>query len=403
MITLITGLPGNGKTLFALWWLKMKSEKEQREVYYNNIKDLNLPWTAFEAEKWMDVPHGSLVVFDEGQFVFAKKPNGSKLPDFYEKLATHRHLGLDIVIITQHPTLLDNFVRQLVGQHYHCVRKFGMERSTIYEWAAANPAPQNIASQKSAISLKWKFPKEVYTYYKSAEVHTVKRAIPAKLVLAALFVVAVVVAGYLKLGHMGAEKKNDAAAVVANPFSPGVGSSSSSSSAVARFDPASDAREFVAMNTPRVQGLPQTAPRYDGLTKPSHVPVPAACIQSGDAHPVGAAPRCKCFTQQGTPMDVSLGMCLEFARNGFFQDFDPDKDAAGSARADRGVQTLSARPDASPVHPQDGGSSVLAFAEVPALPRARGAPQVQAPNSDGAPNGGRGRALPPIGSPSPGG
>lgn len=70
-----------------------------------------LPWTKIEPKKWMDCPPGSIIVIDECQFVFPKKPNGSKLPEFYEKLAIHRHNGYDIFLITQNPTLVDNFVR----------------------------------------------------------------------------------------------------------------------------------------------------------------------------------------------------------------------------------------------------------------------------------------------------
>src|SRR5438034_8009578 len=113
MITFITGLPGNGKTLYALNYIKAYAESEKREVFYSGVKDLLLPWTEVKAEEWMALPAGAIMVIDEAQFVFPKKPNGSKLPEHYEKLAVHRHSGYDIFIITQHPTLVDNFVRQL--------------------------------------------------------------------------------------------------------------------------------------------------------------------------------------------------------------------------------------------------------------------------------------------------
>lgn len=405
MITLLTGLPGNGKTLFILWYLKAKAEKEQREVYYSGITILDktaLPWTEFNAEDWPKLPKGAIILIDEAQFTFPKKPNGSKLPDYYEQLAVHRHGGYDIFVTTQHPSLLDNFVRQLVGQHFHCVRKFGLERSTIYEWAVANPSPQSATSQKSAITLKWAFPKEVYGWYKSAEVHTVKKRIPAKLVLAVVVVLLILGGVYYKMTHMvGAKPKIEGVTLAPGVAQGGAASVSSSPGAIGGkpFDPVADARQFVAMQTPRVAGLPQTSPKYDELTKPTHVPVPAACIQSGPAHPVQGAPRCKCFTQQGTPMDVPLGMCLEFARNGFFQDFDPDRDAANSSRAERSVAVLASRPDVQPGAANQTGPAVLAFAEVPPLPRVGGAPAVQGPNSDGLPNGGRGKALPPVGRP----
>lgn len=343
MISLITGLPGNGKTLFALWWIKQKAEKEGREVYYHNIKDLTLPWHAFEAEKWMDLPKGAIIVMDECQFVFPKKPNGSKLPDHYEQLATHRHHGFDIYLITQHPTLLDNFVRQLVGQHYHAVRKFGMARNTIYEWSSANPAPQNPSSQKSAVPMKWPFPKEVYGYYKSAEVHTVKRAIPVKIFLAIGFVVAVLVAGYWALNryqNRNEKPKIEATADAARAdVSPGNIQRAATGARRDDFDPIADAKHYVQQQTPRVEGLAFTAPKYDEITQPVRAPIPAACVQVGTPHGEKAV-TCKCYSQQGTPLDVPFNMCMGFARNGWFQDFNAEKDRQDSVRTAQSVKVM---------------------------------------------------------------
>lgn len=347
MITLLTGLPGNGKTLFALWFVKKYAETEGREVFYAGIKDLVLPWTAIDPEKWMECPPGAIIVLDECQTVFPKKPNGSKLPEHYEKLATHRHQGFDIFLITQHPSLVDNFARQLVGRHYHSVRKFGLSRSTIYEWSAANAMPQSPASQKSAIPMKWGYPTEVYSYYKSAEVHTVKRTIPAKLILALLFCVSVIVVGYYSLDrYQGRAKRmaeeSQAAAGVAGGGSSAVGQAGSAGGAAPGvFDPMADARKFVWESTPRVVGLVHTAPKYDGLTKPVRVPVPSLCISTKD--------RCKCFSQQGTPMDIDATACEGFARDGFFQEFDPDGEGREAVLVASAAPVVGDRNNASSV------------------------------------------------------
>lgn len=389
MITMITGLPGNGKTLFSLWYIKHKAEKETREVYYHNIKDLTLPWTECDPQKWMDLPAGSIVVIDEAQAVFPKKPNGSKLPDFYEELATHRHRGIDIYLITQHPSLVDNFVRQLAGQHFHAVRKFGMSRATIYEWSAVNASPQSAASQKAAIPLKWAYPKEVYGYYKSAEVHTVKRAIPAKLILAVLLVLGVFGGGYWMLSNY--QKRNDTRHESKPPdmaLSSGAAAAPAGGSAGGgdgQYRPGSieDAQHYIAMQTPRVAGLPQTAPKYDELTKPTRVPVPAACVQIGQPSSEKGV-RCKCYTQDGTPMDVEFNMCVSFAQRGFFLDFNPDPNKAVGDRSATGVAVLSNRPDAPlPDHAQT--SQAVSFATVADHPRVGGSPK-DAEIQDGPPN-----------------
>lgn len=370
MITLLTGLPGNGKTLFALWYIKTKADRERREVFYHNVKDLDTAkvgnWMTFDPKKWMDLPHGSIILIDECQEIFPKQPNGAKLPDYYEELAKHRHKGFDIYLITQHPTLIDNFARRLVGQHFHSVRKFGLQRATVYEWSACSPSPETPTSQKSAVPLKWKYPPEVFTWYKSAEVHTVKRAIPVKLVLAVLFVVAIPVLGWYALDRFQQRGKPSPEAS-ASPGAVGapVAGFDGSVAPDKRFDPVEDARNYMAMNTPRIEGLPQTAPKYDQLTVPVRVPVPAACIQVGQAARGNVS--CKCYTQQGTPMDVQFNMCIEFARNGYFQDFDADRDRQQDQRAAAGVAVLSSKPD-QPIRSEYASPTVLAFADVPESP-----------------------------------
>lgn len=386
MITLLTGLPGNGKSLFSLWYIKNKADKENRPVFYHGISNLQvpsaMPWTEFKAEEWYDLPEGAIILIDEAQFVFPRKPNGAQLPAHYEKLAVHRHKGFDIFIITQHPSLIDNFVRKLVGQHFHSVRKFGMERATIYEWSATSAAPENAASQKSAITLAWPFAKEVYTWYKSAEVHTVKKKIPAKIFLVGVFVLCVCAAlvWFVKSYGKPDQAASVAAAAPGQPGQPGQpGESVPAAPGKAPFDPVADAQQYVAMNTPRVAGLPQTAPKYDDLTKPERVPVPAACIQVGRAE--SGKVSCKCYTQQGTPMGVEFNMCMEFARNGYFQDFDPDKDRREEHRTARSVDVLSSRPD----QPIRSAPQVLAFAEVP-VARVQGGVRPAPDLEDGPPN-----------------
>lgn len=372
MITLITGLPGNGKTLFALWYIKQKAEKEKREVYYHNIKDLTLPWEAFEVEKWMDLPKGSIIVIDECQFVFSKKPNGSKLPEFYEQLATHRHRGFDIYLVTQHPSLIDNFVRQLVGQHYHAVRKFGFERSTIYEWSSVNPAPTSSNSQKAAVPMKWAFPKEVYGYYKSAEVHTVKRSIPMKVVLGVLFIVAVLAGGYWILDrfqHRGDKATVAGGAQATQPGAPGAGSPAGPGDGKRKFEPGSleDAQYYIAMNQPRIAGLPQSAPKYDELTKPSRVPVPSACIQIGSVRD-GREIRCKCYSQDGTPMNVEFNMCIKIAQEGVFLDFNPDPNKQSQGAVAAAEAPTTTKPNTPAIAPQNG-SQVVQIGSAEPIPK----------------------------------
>jgi zona occludens toxin len=300
MIVTITGLPGNGKTLYALNWVKAKAEKEGRPVFYNGIKDLALPWTECDPEKWFELPANSIIVIDECQRVFRPRMHGTKVPPHVEQLETHRHLGIDIVLITQHPMLIDSNVRRLVGLHFHVVRKFGLQAATVHEWASIKENCDK--NRDESTRHDFKYPKASYAWYKSAEVHTHKARVPMRvwIFLALPFVLAGLV-WYLwqqLMPHEPAQQPQNARI--------------SSGQVTGQAKPAGPmtAAEYTASFTPRVQGLAYTAPAYDEVTKPLQAPYPAACISS--------ASRCQCYTQQGTKLQMTEQLCRDIAAGGFF-------------------------------------------------------------------------------------
>jgi zona occludens toxin len=391
-IELITGLPGNSKTLFALRLLIDRASAENRAVYYSGLKDFlngderlkGTEWREFDPLTWHEtVPSGALIFIDEAQKVFRSRSLGSIPGRHVTELEEHRHKGIDFVMVTQHPSLIDPAVRKLTQVHRHMVRIFGMEASTVHRWdGQVRDNCDKPAGRRDSESVRWVFDKTLYGLYKSADVHTMKRRIPfrVKLLIALPFVLGALVYGvYLKTSrftrHEVDSSSRASSVAVGGRAGSGVdvagrgvqpaGSGQGGSVPLAVADPVADARQYAVMNTPRVSGLPQTAPKYDDLTKPTRVPVPAACIQVGRVDsPKGAS--CRCFTQQGTPMRVEYSMCLEFARNGFFQDFDADRDRAQVAKAESSVGVLNARPDSPlPSRDSDSAGQVLALAAPP--------------------------------------
>lgn len=124
-ITLITGLPGHGKGLYSLDIVNKLEKSSGRPVYYHNVKDLNLKWHQLDKpQEWVNCPEGSIILLDEAWQSFPLRPNAQIPPDFVAQLATHRHKGYDIFIVTQQPTQLDTFVRKLIDKHFHVVRDF---------------------------------------------------------------------------------------------------------------------------------------------------------------------------------------------------------------------------------------------------------------------------------------
>lgn len=348
MITLITGLPGASKTLYTLTYVKAWAEKDNRPVYYAGIKDLMLPWTEIDATKWFECPANSIIVIDECQTVFRPRSFGSNVPDFVARLETHRHQGLDIVLITQHPMLCDPSVRRLAGAHKHIVRKWGFAASTIHEWGSVRENCDKPAGRSDSIKHHWKFDKKSYGFYKSAEVHTVKRNLPFRVVL--LFVVLPLAIAFLVYRFYSSvnQRVNPGAssgqAVSSSSQVPGQRREASGRVA-AYADPVADARQFTFDRTPRVEGLPHTAPRYDRVTEPVTAPIPVSCIATSS--------KCKCYSQQGTFMAVRDQTCRDIVEFGYFVDF---KDGAGREdavrterdRRERSTQALS-RDDGLPM------------------------------------------------------
>lgn len=193
MITLITGVPGSGKSLHAVsdLLLPMQTAEIEHEgqkvkrVLHTNIKNLLLDHVHIDKDDLLRWPEwckpGDFICFDEVQEVWRPRSMGAQTPDSIAKLETHRHMGVDFVIITQHPMLLDQNIRRLVGRHLHVRRVANMNLAVVYEWDHAS----NPAMVKSAITTRpWRYPKSAFKLYKSAEAHTKQpRRLPAALLV----------------------------------------------------------------------------------------------------------------------------------------------------------------------------------------------------------------------------
>lgn len=342
-ITLVTGLPGHAKTLYTLDRWRREAEKDRRPVFYNGIKGLTIPgWQEWEVDKWEELPAGALFIIDEAQFRFPVTGRG-QTPLWVQKLATHRHLGLDFVVITQDPMLLDSFVRKLVDRHFHVVRVFGLRKATIYE--SVNGVRDDVAKpgrRSDLIRHDYWHNKEVYGWYQSAELHTVKRRLPARVYLLGAVVVAFPVIcffAWTRLNPAGAKARAEsqlAAAGVSPPPIAGAGSSGSVTgygNGGGAHGGTMTAAEYTAAYTPRLPGLPHTAPIYDGVTAPQQAPYPAACIAS--------AKRCQCYSQQGTRLDMAEQLCRTLADGGFFLAWNAAGDRVQQPRADAGASAAS--------------------------------------------------------------
>lgn len=319
-LTLITGKPGAGKTLLAVSQEAQavpgstveasqscvshgvtyrKGDAVPRHLF-SNIRGLLIEHTTIDAadlERWHEwAQPGDVVVFDEVQEVWRTRGLGAKVPEAIAALETHRHRGVDLVLVTQHPMLIDSNVRRLVNRHLD-VRRMAAILSMIYEWDhCANPGQVRTALN----SRMWWFPRKAFALYSSAQLHTKTKArIPPVAFIGLAAVAGLAIGGPMVYERLSGRFKPAPAAAASKPASvvaagvaPGaVGGAS------AALGPAS-----AALGAPAVPaGLP-------GAPGPLPVVKVAGCGVVRGA--------CACFGTKGEPVEPVPGTCGRLLADG---------------------------------------------------------------------------------------
>lgn len=337
-IVLITGKPGAGKTAHMVHMMLhdpiFKNENGELRKVFTNIKGLELPHievssiqseqaestdeklSFHDVHKWIKQPEnlGSIIIIDEVQDVYPARGNGSKVPENVSWLNTHRHLGVDIFVLTQDPKDIDSRLRNLVNKHLHIAKnKLGMRTLLEWKYCANNP----IVQAKDAFAKVHKIDDNVKNLYKSAEIHTVNTtkvskwvyAIPVLLVaFPALFYLSYVL---LKNGGRLKPEKQETPIVQA-ASQPALSSLDNVQNALHGEQQKSlKASDFV----PTLAERPESKPIYDGVRSVKQFERVAACVKGGKTG-------CTCYSDQGTPLkEVTKAMCVDYATNGL--PFDP--------------------------------------------------------------------------------
>lgn len=329
MITLITGIPGSGKTSFCVGQLM---ETTGRPIYVDGVPDLKLPhepcppideWThdqpdpssASGYKTSFTFPPNSIIVIDEAQRVYRPRAVGSKVPPYVAAFETHRHEGLDFWLITQNPTLIDSNVRKLVGRHIH-LRPTWAGRY-LHEWNECADV-ESTTARSIAATRKYTLPKKAFDQYRSAVLHTKNKArIPFVVwVFAAAVLSCVGLAWHL----YGRFNEINTPKTAESQQAPGAASVSPSGAPVP-LTPA----QYVAEYRPRIPGLLHTAPAYDTVTQVMEAPIIAGCVQ-------GTKTPCKCYDQRGNTYRTTPEICRQYLDGGIYFAFRPS-DQAPQVRA----------------------------------------------------------------------
>lgn len=361
MLFLRTGLPGAGKTLNTIKDLDEEHQADPdnpnlrlhkdpdhpdlppRTIYYHGIPELKVDklkakWVEWDdPEHWFDLPDGSVIVIDEAQGTFGTDVR-TRVPKV-TRFEKHRHQGLDIHLITQHPSLVCLPVRKLVGKHINFIRPYGKTKGVFrHEYEMCVDSPEKRVNFKMSQETKIEFDPHYFSLYKSSTVHTHKKVKPTYLkglwIGGSIFagcILLIIVGGYFMLQKYRDRQHTDEQAKAQAVDEAPVPDPHALRPAGKPILKSSDG--YVEDYKPRIADVPGSAPRYDQLTKPKDFPRPT-CLASTDIRLVSTAKErglnvgthngqqvtCQCYTQQMSRMSTSLEFCMDVVQNGYFDD-----------------------------------------------------------------------------------
>lgn len=351
-ITFVTGYQGHGKTLFALAELDRARAEEGAHVFQMNVNEPDLakyPALPVPLSEWTSLPNNSVVLVDEAHKKNAI-PQRTKdaPPEWLMEMAEARKRGIRFIFCTQAGEDLDVFIRRRCARHIHVERKAGVEGAMLYDsprfFDVTNPAARADTNKRPV-----PYPKSVFGGYKSAEEHFIKRRIPLKVWLGvALLAVALPAAIWWAVSSGSSLALSDAPlpAEAAESDSIRAGGPASGLRREAKPNPWASEAEFIKAHEPLISGVPWSAPIFAG-SKPTTVP-DLLCVSSQE--PDGSDKRCRCYTEQGTPVAVRSPVCFLAARRGIYNPYrqpmqppprgeGPSPSEAGLAPAPVGVKT----------------------------------------------------------------
>ncbi|MBV6446697.1 zonular occludens toxin domain-containing protein [Nitrosomonas sp.] len=232
-ITLITGKPGTGKTVFSLSAFIKPALEKGRIVYTNGIPDLKIPHIELSSEdlnRWdqrepvegrkgvyelTTLKEDALIVVDEAADVWPAL-NLKVIPEYLQYLRKHRKHALDFLLITQDPHFLHPHVLLNVDKHIHLVTDW---RGTYsYEWAEYCVNPIMPSNQSRAVSQRYKLDKTVFSEFYSATKHLPKqkRTVPKMVYAALILTFAIPAMGYAVYSTITSKLENPIGSIATN-------------------------------------------------------------------------------------------------------------------------------------------------------------------------------------------
>lgn len=215
------------------------------------------------------------------------------------------------------PNQIYPFVRGLIANHTHVLRRFGTQIIETFTWAELNEEVKSTAKRDNALRKTTTLPREAFGKYKSASEHTIKARVPLRVILIPfLFLLgaALFYAGY----RMVMPKDPAASGPLAGPDAAQAAPAPTSDQPTperGRISHASAGSYAVAL-TPQVQEAPWTARAFEGRAVRAEPEVYCMSSEAGDAADGYKGESVTCITEQGTLYKMDTVRARKLARNG---------------------------------------------------------------------------------------
>lgn len=326
-IIVLTGLPGAGKTLYMMQ-IAERAVQEGRPVFHNGINGMSLPgvqeWP--DPHAWKDLPPRAVLLVDEAQDHFRTRPGSVTVPKSISDMERIRHSGICMVLTTQQPTYLDKHLRGL-SKHHHIVEVLSGRTSNVYHFRSVREDITPSSLNDATFEL-WQYPRHLYRFYTSAEVHTKKLRIPKRFYIlgaGAAFVIAFMTYAFWPSPDTTGTDGSASADLSARGFLAGPDEANQAPLTQTQY-----AMRFL----PRFPTMPQSAPAYDD--RPVVAEPTVACMSSAAGQTANGWKEASvtCLTEQGTVYEMREGEARRLARHGpVYDPYKRPEDRDGGAGA----------------------------------------------------------------------
>lgn len=352
MIFQYTGQPGHGKTLLSLE-KALEFKAKGRIVYACNVRGLDydktgfLPLTLDEFKDWMSLPDGAVIWLDESYQAMPKRGPSTKVPPYVDELARHRHRGFDFIFVTQSPsTQVDSFVHDLIEEHYHVRRRYGLpfchvRRFDRYERNPEKALPLTLSRRR--------YPKKLFGLYKSTEQDTSEKRVPWFYpATGALVVLTIVALGYSV--YRVTSRFSDKPAETQQAVLRADGAPATAAKAAPPSKDRGTSEQYVASFLPRIPAQPWSAPIYDAALSVPSDPPRVFCMHGGegiDAWGDYKAESCHCLTDQGSRYELDFPTCKTVAQRGQYEPFLKHREPRQEQGASKDAPPAQSQPERS--------------------------------------------------------